>query len=120
MRECPRCEACFEDDVVSGTRVTVMNAELRVPVVWPQRGVGTWPVFLRSVHATLFTDIGNVWTDSVRWADRKTGVGAELSADVTAGFGLPLTWTVGVAWGHDGAGVLRDGREVYVRLGRSF
>ena len=30
----------FEDDVVSGTRVTVMNAELRVPVVWPQRGVG--------------------------------------------------------------------------------
>jgi surface antigen Omp85-like protein len=110
----------FEDDVVSGTRVTVMNAELRVPVVWPQRGVGTWPVFLRSVHATLFTDIGNAWTDSVRWADRKTGVGAELSADVTAGFGLPLTWTMGVAWGHDGAGVLREGREVYVRLGRSF
>jgi hypothetical protein len=110
----------FEDDVVSGTRVMLMNAELRVPVVWPQRGVGTWPIFLRSVHATLFTDIGNAWTNSVRWADRKTGVGAELSADVTAGFGLPLTWTVGAAWGHDGAGVLRDGREVYLRLGRSF
>jgi Omp85 superfamily domain/WD40-like Beta Propeller Repeat len=110
----------FEDDVVSGTRVMLMNAELRVPVVWPQRGVGTWPIFLRSVHATLFTDIGHAWTNSVRWADRKTGVGAELSADVTAGFGVPLTWTVGAAWGHDGAGVLPDGREIYVRLGRAF
>jgi hypothetical protein len=110
----------FEDDVVSGTRVMLMNAELRVPVVWPQRGVGTWPIFLRSVHATLFTDIGHAWTKSVRWADRKTGVGAELSADVTAGFGVPLTWTVGAAWGHDGAGVLPDGREIYVRLGRAF
>jgi hypothetical protein len=31
-----------------------------------------------------------------------------------------LTCSVGVAWGHDGAGVLRDGREIYVRVGRSF
>jgi hypothetical protein len=110
----------FEDDVVSGTRVMLMNAELRVPIVWPQRGIGTWPIFLRSVHATLFTDIGNAWTESARWHDRKTGVGAELSANVVAGFGLPLTWSVGVAWGHDGAGLLPDGREAYVRLGRSF
>ena len=110
----------FGDDVVSGTHVMLMNAELRVPIVWPQRGIGTWPIFLRSLHATLFTDIGNAWTDSARWADRKTGVGAELAANVIAGFALPLTWSVGVAWGHDGAGVLPDGREVYVRLGRSF
>ncbi len=110
----------FEDDVVSGTRVMLMNAELRVPLVWPQRGLGTWPIFLRSLHTTVFTDVGNAWTGSSRWADRKTGVGVELSANVIAGFGLPLTWTVGAAWGHDGAGVLRNGREVYVRLGRSF
>jgi hypothetical protein len=110
----------FEDDVVSGTHVILLNAEVRVPIVWPQRGLGTWPGFLRSVHATAFTDIGHAWTTSARWSDRKTGVGAELSADVIAGFGLPLTWGVGVAWGHDGAGVLPDGREVYFRLGRSF
>jgi len=110
----------FEDDVVSGTRVMLMNAELRMPLVWPQRGLGTWPIFLRSLHATIFTDVGNAWTESARWADRKTGIGAELSANMIAGFGLPLTWTVGAAWGHDGAGTLRNGREVYVRLGRSF
>ncbi len=110
----------FDDDVVSGTRVMLMNAELRVPIVWPQRGAGTWPIFLRSLHATVFADIGHAWTGSARWADRKTGVGAELSANVIAGFGLPLTWSVGAAWGRDGAGVLRDNREVYVRLGRSF
>ena len=94
----------FEDDVVSGTRVMLMNAELRMPLVWPQRGLGTWPIFLRSLLATVFTDVGNAWTESARWADRKTGIGAPLSANLIAGFGLPLTWTVGAAWGKDGRG----------------
>jgi outer membrane protein assembly factor BamA len=110
----------FDDDVVSGTHVMLMNAELRVPIAWPQRGVGTWPIFLRSLHATVFTDIGHAWTDAARWADRKTGVGAEFSADVIAGFGLPLTWTIGAAWGRDSGGAFPDTREVYVRLGRAF
>jgi hypothetical protein len=110
----------FEDDVIGGTHVALVNAELRVPLAWPQRGIGTWPIFLRSVHATVFADVGHAWTGASRWDDRKTGLGAELSANVIAGFGLPLTWTVGAAWGHDRSRVLREGREIYVRLGRSF
>ncbi len=110
----------FGDDVIGGTHVALMNAELRVPVAWPQRGIGTWPIFLRSVHATLFADVGHAWTGAARWADRKTGLGVELSANVIAGFGLPLTWTVGAAWGHDRSRVLPEGREIYLRLGRSF
>ena len=102
----------FEDDVVSGTRVMLMNAELRVPVVWPQRGVGTWPIFLRSLHATLFTDIGNAWTDSARWADRKTGVGAELSADVDRGVRVAADMDGGCGLGP------RRGRGAYATAGR--
>jgi hypothetical protein len=107
------------DTVVAGTHVALVNLEARVPLAWPQRGLGTWPAYLRSVYAAAFADIGNAWTTRWAWADRRTGVGAELSA-VAAGFGLPLTWTVGVGWAHDGRGLVPDQRSVYFRLGPSF
>ncbi len=110
----------FDDDVFAGTHVALVNMEARVPLGWPERGWGTWPAFLRAVHATAFADIGHAWTSGAAWSDRKTSLGAELAADVVVGFGLPLTWSVGAAWGHDGAGQVPDQRRVYVRLGRSF
>ena len=108
------------DSAFTGTHVAVMNVEARVPLAWPQRGLGTWPIFLRSLHAAAFADVGSAWTTGWAWADRKTGVGAELSADVVAWYGLPMTWTVGVGWAHDGAGRLPDQRSVYFRVGPSF
>jgi hypothetical protein len=110
----------FQDDVFVGDRVAVVNLEVRVPLWTVQRGWGTWPLFLRTVHAAAFTDVGHAWTGQARWGDRKVGVGMELSADVVAGFGLPLTWAAGVGWGRDGAGLAPDTREVYLRIGRSF
>jgi hypothetical protein len=110
----------FENEVFSGTHVALTNVEWRVPLAYPQRGVGTWPLFVRSVHLAAFVDVGHAWTGEWRWRDRKTGVGLELSTDVTAGFGLPLTWTAGVGWGHDGGGQLPDQRSIYLRVGRSF
>jgi surface antigen Omp85-like protein len=110
----------FDDDVFAGTHVALLNVEARVPLGWPERGWGTWPGFLRAVHATAFADIGNAWTSGAQWDDRKTSLGGELAADVVVGFGLPLTWSVGAAWGHDGAGQLPDQRRVYLRVGRSF
>ena len=110
----------FEDSVFSGTHVALVNVEARVPLGWPERGAGSWPLFLRSLHATAFGDFGNAWTASSSLADWKRGLGVELAADVVAGFGLPLTWSVGAAWGHDGAGRAPDERRVYVRVGRSF
>ncbi|MBK5299412.1 MAG: PD40 domain-containing protein [Vicinamibacteria bacterium] len=110
----------FQDDVFVGDRVALMNLEARVPLLSVQRGWGTWPLFLRTVHAAAFTDIGHTWTGTARWADRKIGYGVELSADVVAGFGLPLTCTAGIGWGRDGAGTVPDAREIYFRVGRSF
>ncbi len=91
-----------------------------MPLLSVQRGWGTWPLFLRTIHAAAFADIGHAWTGTARWSDRKIGYGVELSTDVVAGFGLPLTWTAGIGWGHDGAGTIPDTREVYFRVGRSF
>jgi Omp85 superfamily domain/WD40-like Beta Propeller Repeat len=110
----------FQDDVFVGERVALVNIEARVPLLSVQRGWGTWPLFLRSIHASAFIDIGHAWTGTARWSDRKLGYGVELSADVVAGFGLPLTWTVGTGWGSDGTGTIPDAREVYFRVGRSF
>lgn len=110
----------FPETAFVGRRAAVLNAEARIPLGWPQRGVGTWPIFLNALHAAAFLDVGHAWDDSPRWRDRKLGYGLEVSADVTAGFGLPLTWTAGVAWGDDGAGLVAPQRSFYVRAGRSF
>jgi WD40-like Beta Propeller Repeat len=110
----------FQQHVFPGRRVALVNAEARVPIAWPQRGLGTWPIFLRALHATAFADVGHAWTTEPRWSDRKVGYGAELSADIVAGFGLPLTCSVGAAWGRDGASVVAPQREIYFRMGRSF
>ena len=87
----------FQDDVFVGDRVALVNIEARVPLLSVERGWGTWPLFLRTIHAAAFSDIGHAWTGTVRWSDRKLGYGVELSADVVAGFGLPLTWRAGLA-----------------------
>ena len=110
----------FQDDVFVGDRVALVNVEARVPLLSVQRGWGTWPLFLRTIHAAAFTDIGHAWTGTARWSDRKIGYGAEVSADVVAGFGLPLTWTAGMAWGRDGAVSIPNAREFYFRVGQSF
>jgi hypothetical protein len=110
----------FDNGEFAGTHVALANVEARLPLGWPQRGFRTWPIFLRNLHTTAFADVGNAWRDTARWTDAKVGFGGELSTDVVVFFGLPLTWTAGVAWGHDGAGVVPDQRTVYFRVGRSF
>jgi hypothetical protein len=110
----------FPDTAFAGRHATVVNVEARVPLAWPQRGIGTWPIFLKALHAAAFLDAGHAWDRSFDWRDRKTGVGVELSADVVAGYGLPLTWTAGVAWGRDGADLVPAQRAFYLRVGGSF
>ncbi len=102
----------------AGTRIAVFNAEYRVPLPRLERGVGTLPVFVRWLHVAAFADAGRIWSDlrpDPRW---KAAWGAELSADVVAGYGLPLTLTAGMAWGRNGG--LPRGTTIYARMGRAF
>jgi hypothetical protein len=110
----------FPANAFRGSTIGLINVEYRVPIAWIERGAGTWPVFLRSLHATVFADAGHAWTATPRLRDVKTSWGIEAASDVVAGFVLPLTLTAGIGWGHDGAGVLRDDRQLYVRLGYGF
>jgi hypothetical protein len=110
----------FGGSTFAGTRVALVNADYRWPIARPQRGVGTWPLFLHTVHAAAFADAGHAWTRRFDAAAIKTAVGAELSFDLVAGYSFPFTATAGVAWGHDGSGTVRGGATSYFRIGRAF
>ncbi|MFL6279884.1 MAG: BamA/TamA family outer membrane protein, partial [Vicinamibacterales bacterium] len=94
----------FEPDTVAGSRVAVANLDYRFPLRFIQRGAGTMPVFLRAIHSAVFADAANAWDDGFRWNDARISAGAELSVDTVIGFGVPLSFTAGVAWRHDPVG----------------
>jgi WD40-like Beta Propeller Repeat len=110
----------FGSDTFAGNHVALVNADYRWPLWRPQRGTGTWPVMLHTVHAAGFVDAGHTWTGAFRGSAVKTSVGAELSADVVAAYFFRFTSTVGIAWGHDGSGTVRDRATIYARIGHAF
>jgi Tol biopolymer transport system component len=110
----------FARDTFAGSHVALLNVDYRLPLARPQRGHGTWPFFLHTVHSAGFADIGHAWDRQFDAHDLKTSVGGELSFDLFLGYSFPLTTTVGGAWGWDGSGVAHGGASLYVRLGRAF
>ena len=109
----------FESDTVAGSRVAVANVDYRVPLRYIQRGSGTIPLFLRTIHSAVFVDAANAWDRSFTWSDVRVSTGAEISFDTVVGFGLPLSFTAGAAWRHDPIGT-QDGIAVFGRIGRAF
>ena len=110
----------FADATFAGSRVALANAEYRFPIARPQRGVGTWPLFLHTISGAAFVDAGHAWTRTFRASAIKTSIGAELSSALVLGYTTPVTITVGAAWGHDGAGAIADRATAYVRVGKAF
>jgi WD40-like Beta Propeller Repeat len=110
----------FGSDTFAGSRVALLNAEYRWPLMRPQRGYGTWPIFLHTLHAAGFADVGHAWDRQFEAKDLKTSIGAELSLRAVVGYSLPLTGTVGGAWGRDGSGIVQSGVSWYARFGWSF
>ena len=109
----------FDDDDVVGTHAAVINVDYRLPLWRIGRGIGTLPVFLRTLHGAVFFDAGNVWADAFRWSDARTSFGGEISADTVLGFALPLTFTAGAAIRHDGT-IDRSSVVAFARVGRAF
>jgi hypothetical protein len=106
------------DDLVA-SRAAVANLDLRVPLAYPQRGLGSWPVFFSAVHMAVFGDAGESWDQTFRWQDLRTSVGGELSVDTVIGHYVPLTFTAGGAWRRDPVGS-HEGGAVFARIGHAF
>ncbi len=108
----------FAEGDVTGEHAWAANIDYRLPLLRIQRGAGTLPLFLRTIHAAVFADAGNAWT-GVSSGEVRASAGLELSLDTVVGYALPLTVTCGAAWRHDPAG--RDtGAALFARIGRAF
>jgi hypothetical protein len=109
----------FPAQSFAGTHALLVNTDYRFPIARPQRGHGTWPLFLHTIHASVFADAGEPWTNHFRGGNLKTSAGGEFSLNVIAGYSFPFTATIGAAWGHDRAD--RSNRATaYLRVGRAF
>jgi outer membrane protein assembly factor BamA len=109
----------FDEASVVGERAIVANLDLRFPIRYVQRGFGTVPVFLQTIHGALFADAGNAWTGGFDAADLRRSLGAELSLDTVLGYVIPVTFTGGIAWRHDPVEAHR-GWAAFGRIGRAF
>jgi Tol biopolymer transport system component len=103
-----------ESDLL-GLHAAVLNLDYRVPLLRIQRGVGTLPVFARTIHGALFGDVGHAWNASFRRQDVRTSFGGEVSFDTVIAYVWPVTFTAGAAWVSDSRGVVAFGR-----IGRAF
>ncbi len=120
----------FDGSVTSGDHIAVASVEWRQPLLRIERGWGTVPVLLRTIHGAVFFDAGQAWTSAFRLSDVKTSLGVEGTLDLVAGFALPVSVTAGVAWTRDGEeswgarGAAspggRTGTSAYFRIGPSF
>ena len=109
----------FDSADANGRTSIVVNLDYRIPLAWIERGYGTWPLLLRSIHGALFADGGGAWDADPSRNDWRASFGAELSADVVVGYSLPLTLTAGVAVRYDPTH-RSDGAAVFARVGRAF
>jgi hypothetical protein len=110
----------FGIDAFGGTHVVLMNADYRFPLVRLERGVGTWPIFVHTIHAAAFADVGHVWTTGFDASDLKHAVGGEISANVVIAYVAPVTIAFGAAKGHDGSQRTPDAMTWYGRVGYAF
>jgi hypothetical protein len=108
----------FDDDL-RGWHAVVFNMDYRVPLKRVQRGLGTLPVFVRSLHGGVFLDGGHAWDGRFRARDARVSLGVEMSVDTVLGHILPVTLTSGAAWRHDGLD-RQSGAAVFGRIGRAF
>lgn len=107
----------FGETAAIGDRAAVVNLDYRFPLTWVQRGVGTWPAFVRGIHGAVFADAGHAWDRQFKRSDILRSFGAELSCDAVFGSTLGLTLATGVAWRHH-----NEERDVaaFARVGRAF
>jgi hypothetical protein len=109
----------LDTDAVVGHHALVGNIDYRFPLRSVQRGIGTVPVFFRTIHAAVFADAGQAWNDTFRGSDVRFSLGAEFSLDAVVGYTLPITFATGVAWRDDPVGG-RRGVAMFGRIGRAF
>jgi hypothetical protein len=87
-----------------GRKLAFGNIELRVPLAHPQRGVGTFPFFVRHLALSASLDAALVSSRTLRLRSARVGASLGLSAHLFVGHRLPVVVQAGL-----GQGFTRDG-----------
>jgi len=91
-----------------GNGFVLGNVELRFPLVRPDLGHTTWPIFLRRIHGALFLDAGDAFdlggsppvvSHRLGFDTLRFGAGGELRLELILGYYLPVELRLGVARG---------------------
>ena len=100
----------------SGPQLQQVQLEYRFPIIDPEWGIYTLPVYLRRLYATVFVDTGNAFAGPPKLSEFLLGTGAELFAQLVLSYRLMITVRTGVARG------LTEGGETqfYLNLGTAF
>ena len=130
----------YRSGAYSGDHLVLLSMEYRFPLFFIERGVGTLPLYMRGVHASVAFDIGQTWDDGDyptladidagaatvgeaigQWfGGLRPGMGVELSADLIPLWSGMLRIEVGAMFGL-GSGAIGFGSEsFYLHLGSSF
>jgi hypothetical protein len=105
----------------AGEAAAVANLDYRFPLVRVERGVRTWPVFLRDVHGAIFCDVGSAGGSLGTLPPAAVSAGGELAARFTLGYGWNVSLAAGAAWTHDPARPDRPDRfAAFLRTGYAF
>ena len=108
-------------DARTDSAIAVANVDYRFPLLRVERGVGTWPIFLRDVHGSVFFDAGSAGPAMGTLPKPAYSLGAELSARLTLGYGWNVSLTAGVARVHDPSHAdSPDRTAAFVRTGYAF
>lgn len=99
-----------------GDQFHVLNAEYRFPIAWIERGVETFPLYLRRLHGRFFVDYGGAFNGDFSFDKLKVGVGGELMLELTYAYYFNAALQLGYARGFEKGG----GNQVYVLLNSPF
>ncbi|HEX4459378.1 MAG TPA: BamA/TamA family outer membrane protein [Polyangia bacterium] len=99
-----------------GDQFHVLNAEYRFPILWIERSVETFPLYLRRLHAKAFADYGGAFNSGFSFSKLKLGVGAEAILEIDYAYYYGAALQLGYAHGVNAGG----GNQVYFLLNAPF
>ncbi len=92
----------FSRGAAVGTQFHLANIEYRKELFDIQRGLESWPIYLRRLHLAGHLDAGIATRDSLRPKDVLWSLGISLRLDVHFGFFEPGTFDLGISRGFNG------------------
>lgn len=119
----------YPPHVYAGSEYVLQNAEYRIPIWKPDRGISSLPLFLRRIDGNVFWDWGGAFERLdfhkfrffshgaiIYSPDLHSSVGAEIWLGTTLGYAINTQFRIGYAYGFS-AEAVRNGQPYFVASG---